>query len=111
MAVAHFKSRSAPLAVLALIAGLGPARADGAASIAGVYRCVYGCRMTDVDPGIEINGDAADCMNELGGLFRGRLLAADSIACFNKLGALSNDRTTIRWTDGVVWKRLPAPSR
>jgi hypothetical protein len=111
MALARMNVRSAALAVLALVAGLGPARADGAASIAGVYRCAYGCRLTDVDPSIEVNGDAADCMNELGGLYRGRAPTRTSVLCFGKVGALSADGTILRWNNGVVWVRISPPSR
>jgi hypothetical protein len=44
-------------------------------------------------------------MNEFGGLFRGRVLSATSVSCFNKVGVLASDGVTLNWSDGVVWKR------
>jgi hypothetical protein len=96
------------VAALAAVTSLAGAETLGAGAIAGVYHCDYGCRLTDVDPTIEIDGESADCMNELGGLFRGRMLSDRTIACFNKRGALSADGTILRWDDGVVWRRLSA---
>ena len=52
-----------------------------------------------------IDGAAAICMNEFGGLYRGRVLSEKSISCFNKTGVLAADGVTLRWSDGVVWKR------
>ena len=50
-------------------------------------------------------------MNEYGGLFQGKPIGADGVACFNKTGRLSGDGLTITWSDGVVWKRQgPAPN-
>ena len=44
-------------------------------------------------------------MNEYGGLFRGKPIGADGVACFHKTGRLSADGVTITWSDGVIWKR------
>ena len=74
-------------------------------SLSGDYVCVYGCRLTDANPSVAIDGADANCMNEFGGLFRGRVLTATSIACFNKTGVLAPDGVTLNWSDGVVWKR------
>ena len=92
------------------VAGLAPALAASAqdgASLSGDYRCDYGCRLTDANPSLEIHGDDAACMNEYGGLYRGRRLRDGSIHCFNKVGRPQMDGKTIRWDDGVIWTRAP----
>jgi hypothetical protein len=94
-----------------LIAPVSPAIAEDAGSIAGVYVCQYGCRVTDAYPSVEINGNDAACMNELGGIYHGRLLTSRSISCFKTVGALSADGKTIVWDNGVVWKRVPGAPR
>jgi hypothetical protein len=77
---------------------------DGAALI-GDYICQYGCRLTDALPSVAIDGDKADCMNELGGIFHGRRLNPRSIACFNQTGVLSADGKTLTWTNGEIWEK------
>jgi hypothetical protein len=97
-----------------LVAGTAsavPAHAQSAAVMSGNYECTFGCRLTDAAPSIEIDGDEARCINELGGLFHGRVLGRSSLFCFNKIGRLSEDGTIIRWADGVIWRRLPARAR
>ena len=89
-------------------AQLSPAIAESR-SISGLYLCVYGCRVTDAAPSVQIEGNAAVCANELGGIYQGRLLSRNSLYCFNKTGAISADGKTIRWDDGVIWKKMPAP--
>jgi len=89
-----------------LVPHVSPAMAQGGGSISGDYVCEYGCRLTDAAPSVEIDGNTAICMNELGGVYRGRLLTENSISCFNKVGTLSGDGKTIQWDDGVVWKRI-----
>ncbi len=91
--------------VLALIANLTPASAQSPASLSGDYVCTYGCRLTDANPSVAIDGAAANCINEFGGLYRGRVLSEKSISCFNKTGVLAADGVSLRWSDGVVWKR------
>ena len=103
--------KMAPLLFATLCAVPGLAGAPATGGFAGVYHCDYGCRPTDVDPTIEVDGDAANCMSELGGLFRGRIVGDRRIACFNKRGALSADGTILRWDDGVVWRRMSGPPR
>jgi hypothetical protein len=66
---------------LSLALGLGVAL-DAAASqslsrLTGDYVCAYGCRLTDVNPSIAVNGGEVDCLNEYGGLFQGKLIGAD----------------------------------
>lgn len=90
---------------LLLLAYAPPALAQASGAMAGDYVCQYGCRLTDAAPSVAIDGETAICTNELGGIFRGRVLSDVSIACFNKVGALSRDGTTIHWSDGVIWKR------
>ena len=68
--------------VLALLANLPPASAQCPASLSGDYVCTFGCRLTDATPGVAIDGAAAICMNEFGGLSRGRVLSETSISCF-----------------------------
>jgi hypothetical protein len=80
--------------------------AHGAGPLSGDYACIYGCRLTDAPPSIAVDGDNATCTNEYGGLFHGRLLADNVLSCFNKTGRLLGDGKTIRWDDGVIWKRL-----
>ncbi|MGA2794144.1 MAG: hypothetical protein ABSE69_11505, partial [Roseiarcus sp.] len=91
---------------LSLVLHVSPAIAQSSGSFSGDYVCEYGCRLTDAAPSVQIDGNTAICMNELGGVYRGRLLTDNSIACFNKVGTLSGDGKTIRWDDGVVWKRM-----
>jgi hypothetical protein len=76
-----------------------------ASPLSGEYVCVYGCRLTDANPTLRIEGDVALCTNEFGGLFTGRLVGENQIACFNKLGAFAPDGVTLNWSDGVIWKR------
>jgi hypothetical protein len=100
---------------LSLASGLGvalvpPAASQSLSRLTGDYVCAYGCRLTDANPSIEIKGDEADCVNEYGGLFQGKALGGDGVACFRKTGRLSTDGLTITWSDGVIWKRHdPAP--
>jgi hypothetical protein len=79
--------------------------AQTASPLPGDFVCTYGCRLTDANPSVAIDGVAALCMNEFGGLFRGRVLSETSISCFNKTGVLASDGVTLNWSDGVVWKR------
>lgn len=81
------------------------ASAQGAGAMSGDYVCARGCRLTDAAPSVRIDAGDAVCVNEFGGLFRGRVLTANSIACFNKVGAMQSDGKTIRWDDGVIWIR------
>src|ERR1700691_933353 len=94
------------LVALFLLAPIRQAAAQGAGAMTADYVCTYACRLTDAAPGVQIEGDAAACMNEFGGLFRGRVLSADSIFCFNKVGKLLSDGKTLRWDDGVIWTRM-----
>jgi hypothetical protein len=98
---------------VALAAALvaSPASAQDASPLTGDYVCAYGCRLTDANPSIAIHGDDADCMNEFGGLYRGKLLSPTTIACFRKTGALGADGVTLTWSDGVIWKRHTAPAK
>jgi hypothetical protein len=89
-------------AFLALIAGVSLASAQ---TLSGDYVCTYGCRLTDANPSIAVDGSVAICVNEFGGLFRGRVLSETSVSCFNKVGVLASDGVTLNWSDGVVWKR------
>ena len=95
---------------LSLALGLGvalvpPAASQSLSRLTGDYVCAYGCRLTDANPSIEVKGGEVDCVNEYGGLFQGKLLGADGVACFRKTGRLSADGVTITWSDGVIWKR------
>ena len=100
---------------LSLALGLGvalvpPAAAQSLSRLTGDYVCAYGCRLTDANPSIEVKGGEVDCVNEYGGLFQGKPIGADGVACFHKTGRLSADGVTIIWSDGVIWKRHgPAP--
>jgi hypothetical protein len=89
---------------------LASALAQNEPPLSGDYVCAYGCRLTDANPSIAIDGDTADCINGLGGIFHGRVLSKTSISCFNKTGVLSNDGVTLRWSDGVIWKRHLGPA-
>jgi hypothetical protein len=95
---------------LSLALGLGvalvpPAASQSLSRLTGDYVCAYGCRLTDANPSIEVKGGEVDCVNEYGGLFQGKLLGADGVACFHKTGRVSADGVTITWSDGVIWKR------
>jgi hypothetical protein len=102
MPISPFR-RAAALALVAL--GAAPASGQTVSRLTGDYVCAYGCRLTDANPSIEVKNGEADCMNEYGGLFRGRLVGEDSVACFRKIGSLSPDGETLTWSDGVVWRR------
>ncbi|HEY1782380.1 MAG TPA: hypothetical protein VGG79_18465 [Roseiarcus sp.] len=92
------------------VAFFPPVASQSLSRLAGDYVCAYGCRLTDANPSIEVKGGDVDCVNEYGGLFQGKLIGADGVACFNKTGQLSADGLTITWSDGVIWKRhRPAP--
>ncbi len=97
--------------MLAVSLGTGDrsAQAGGGAPIAGEYLCASGCRLTDAPPSIEIDGSTAHCMNEFGGTYVGKLLTERSVSCFNKTGILSDDGTTILWSNGAIWKRRSGP--
>jgi hypothetical protein len=95
---------------LSLGLGLGiaivpPAVSQSLSRLTGDYVWAYGCRLTDVNPSIGVKGGDADCVNEYRGLFHGKPLGADGVACFRKTGRLSADGLTITWSDGVIWKR------
>ena len=100
---------------LSLALGLGvalvpPAASQSLSRLTGDYVCAYGCRLTDANPSIGVKGSEVDCVNEYGGLFQGKRIGADGVACFHKTGRLSADGVTIIWSDGVIWKRHgPAP--
>jgi hypothetical protein len=92
------------------VALVPPAASQSLSRLTGDYVCVYGCRLTDANPSIAVKGGEAECVNEYGGLFHGKSLGADGVACFRKTGRLSADGLTITWSDGVIWKRHgPAP--
>ena len=100
---------------LSLALGVGaalvaPAVSQSLSRLTGDYVCAAGCRLTDANPSISAKNGEADCVNEYGGLFQGKLIGADGVACFRKTGRLSADGLTIIWSDGVIWKRHgPAP--
>jgi hypothetical protein len=71
------------VAVLLALATSTPASADPRS---GEYVCAYGCRATDANPTLQIDGDVARCVNEIGGLFMGRVLAGGAVACFRNTG-------------------------
>jgi hypothetical protein len=96
-------TRSCALAA-ALILSLGRAAATGS-PLDGEYVCAYGCRATDANPTLAVHGDEADCTNEFGGLFRGKLLSETAVACFRQTGVLGHDGITLKWSNGVIWKR------
>jgi hypothetical protein len=86
-----------------------PVSADAEpATTSGEYVCVHGCRLTDANPTLQIEGDVARCTNEIGGLFVGRALGDGSVACFNKIGKFAPDGVTLNWSDGVIWRRRDA---
>ena len=102
MTPAHLVIASA----LILLLGCGAAAAS---PLDGEYVCAYGCRASDANPTLAVHGDAVDCMNEFGGVFRGKLLSRTSLACLRQTGVLGNDGITLKWTNGVIWKRHGPP--
>jgi hypothetical protein len=100
---------------LSLALGLGlalvlPTASQSLWRLTGDYVCASGCRLTDANPSIGVKDGEVDCVNEYGGLFQGKSIGADGVACFHKTGRLSADGVTITWSDGVIWKRHgPAP--
>lgn len=107
MSHARLSPRRSTLAA-ALILSLSRTAAAGS-PLEGEYVCAYGCRATDANPTLAVHGDEVDCMNEFGGLFRGKLLSQTSLACFGQTGVLARDRTTLTWTNGVIWMRHGPP--
>jgi hypothetical protein len=107
--MAEGRSRVA-LLFLSLAASSTAASAQTSPSLSGDYVCIYGCRLTDANPSVAVDGGAAICMNEFGGLFRGRVLSETSISCFNKVGVLASDGITLNWSDGVIWQRHLGPA-
>jgi hypothetical protein len=91
------------LIAAALILLLGQAAA--AAPLDGEYVCAYGCRASDANPTLAVHGYEVDCMNEFGGVFKGKRLSHTSVACFRQTGVLGRDGITLKWTNGVIWKR------
>ena len=87
------------------VALVPPVASQSLSRLTGDYVCAYGCRLTDANPSVAIDGAAANCINEFGGLFRGRVLSETSISCFNKVGVLASDGITLNWSDGVIWRR------
>jgi hypothetical protein len=75
------------------------------APLAADYVCAYGCRATDANPRLEIEGDVARCWNELGGLYVGEFRPPDGVACFRKTGRIVDGGAWIEWSDGVLWRR------
>jgi hypothetical protein len=89
---------------VALILSLSRAAMAGS-PLEGEYVCAYGCRATDANPSLTVHNDEVDCMNEFGGLFRGKLLSPTSVGCFHQTGRLGRDGTTLTWSNGVIWRR------
>jgi hypothetical protein len=69
------------------------------------YICALGCRQTDANPRLEIEGTVARCWNEIGGLYVGEYHPPYSISCFHKSGRILGDGARIEWSDGVLWRR------
>jgi hypothetical protein len=86
-----------PTAALAASAESAPPAAD--------YVCAYGCRPTDANPRLEIEGRVARCWNEIGGLYIGQFSSPDRVACFRKIGHIRDGGARIEWSDGVIWRR------
>jgi hypothetical protein len=92
------------------VALIAPATSQSHSRLTGDYVCATGCRLTDANLSIAVKGGEADCVNEYGGLFQGKTIGDDGVACFRKTGRLSADGLKITWSDGVIWKRHgPAP--
>ena len=99
-ALAPIKAATRPCALAAaLILSLSRAAAAGS-PLEGEYVCAYGCRATDANPTLAVHGDEVDCMNEYGGLFRGKLLSPTSVGCFRQTGRLGRDGMTLKWSNG-----------
>ena len=88
-----------------VIAAVQAAHATDATTLAGDYVCKSDCHLSDAPPSIEIDGTAARCHSDLGGVSYGQMLSATSVACFNMVGTLSQDGRTILWSNGGVWER------
>jgi hypothetical protein len=69
------------------------------------YVCAFGCRQTDANPRLEIEGTVARCWNEIGGLYVGEFHSPDRISCFHKVGRVVDNGARIEWSDGVLWRR------
>jgi hypothetical protein len=82
-----------------------PPTAAETAPPAADYVCVYGCRPTDANPRLEIEGNVARCWNEIGGLYVGEFHPPDIVACFRKTGRILDGGARIEWSDGVRWRR------
>lgn len=104
IAIANAGSPGIVLIASMLLLELNLAAADTTPPTAD-YVCAYGCRPTDANPRLEIEGDVARCWNELGGLYVGEFHPPNSIACFRKIGRILDGGARIEWSDGVLWRR------
>jgi hypothetical protein len=91
-------------AVSMLLLAAEPTAAETAPPAAD-YVCSYGCRATDANPRLEIEGGVARCWNELGGLYVGEFHPPDGLSCFHKTGRILDGGARIEWSDGVLWRR------
>ena len=80
-----------------LAALVGPLRAM---NLIAEFVCTYGCRQTDANPRLEIEGSVARRWNEIGGLYVGEFHMPDIVACFHKTGRMLDGGARIDWSDG-----------
>ncbi|CAN2533286.1 hypothetical+protein [Methylocapsa aurea] len=99
--------------LLAGVIAAAPALSASAESpgFAGGWNCDSICTehdvlIFDVHASIRTKGDEAECRNKAGATSRGRIVSERTIRCFDSEGALSEDGETIRWTNGILWRRV-----
>jgi hypothetical protein len=99
-------ARVLTVSLAGLAALVGPLRAM---NLVADFVCSYGCRQTDANPRLEIEGTVARCWNEIGGLYVGEFRLPDTVACFHKTGRIFGGGEGIDWSDGVQWRRKKSP--
>jgi len=99
------------IAVLAGLAGAGPAMAQGAApNLSGTYRCApepVSCQWSGQTFTIEQNGTRLDMKNDKGDIGRGRLSSNTTLsvgAPWNMLGVVESGNR-IQWSNGTQWSK------
>jgi hypothetical protein len=87
----------------------GEQRRNLSRRLTGDFVCAYGCRPTDANPSVRVKNGEADCVNGYSGIFRGKPLGADGVACPRKTGRLSADGL-MRWRSPIVDRSYAAMS-
>ena len=94
-----------PSAALIVVASLEISQAKEPAEIVGRWMCDKFCFVWDRGSSITIDGEYAVCTNDRGDISKGRLLTNRSVRCFGLVGQLADDKESIQWSNGDIWRR------